>query len=85
MVKNEHFRQLKQAMQQETYVHAAHSYEKHGPFLLYRLQGMLMSVWHMPSGTIAHIPLIWPQDEDGYNRQQRKFERAVRVWEAEHA
>lgn len=58
-----------------------HKYSLRGPFLMYYIQGMLMSVWVIGTDIVHHVPIIWPQDVAIYRKHQRKFERSVRALE----
>jgi hypothetical protein len=50
-----------------------------GSYLLFYVQGMLMSVWHREGGLVEHTPIVWEQDENTYRPLQKKFEQAVRA------
>lgn len=72
---------LKATLDKGSYRHGSHAYRliegAGGSYLLFYVQGMLMSLWHRESGLVEHMPIVWPQDENTYRPLQKKFVNAV--------
>jgi len=78
-----HRKYLERALKDGSFAWPPHSYSQVGPFLMYYLQGMLMSVWLIGTDIVHHVPIVWEQDIPSYRKHQRKFERSVQALERE--